>query len=73
MRHSATGTVLYAQEGRFRLLTAEGRGLLFILAHDSAVQSQDLPGFVNCQVRVSHSAAPGLRAQIAHDMQETAS
>ena len=72
MRQSATGTVLFAQEGRFRLLTADGRGMLFILAHDSSVQPQDLPGFVNRRVRVIHSPAPGLRAQIAHEMQESA-
>ena len=37
------GTILVVQEGRFRLLTDDGRGLVFLLASDAAPEPQDLP------------------------------
>ncbi|WP_439595333.1 hypothetical protein [Falsiroseomonas sp.] len=65
---SATGTMLIVQESRFRLLTDAGRGLLFILAHDAALEPQDLPAFTHRRLRVDYAEAPGLRAHIAQKL-----
>jgi len=43
-----TGTVLLAQESRFRLLTPGGRGETFLLAHDAPIEPQDLPPGAGC-------------------------
>jgi hypothetical protein len=66
-----SGTILIVQEGRFRLLTAAGRGMHFILAHDAGLEAQDLPAFAHRRVRVEYEAAPGLRAHVAHSLEAT--
>ena len=64
---SATGTVLVVQEGRFRLLTDDGRGMVFLLAHDAPIEPQDLPSLTHRRVRVDYDDSPNLVAGIARD------
>ncbi|MGG5886598.1 hypothetical protein ACLF3G_05610 [Falsiroseomonas sp. HC035] len=65
------GTICIVQESRFRLLTAVGRGLHFVLAHNANLEPQDLPALAHRQVRVDYEPAPGLRAHIAHVLEAT--
>ena len=66
---SATGTILLVQESRFRLLTEDGRGTLFLLAPDAPVEPQDLPPLTGRRVRVEYEESPRLvAAGIAHDL-----
>lgn len=65
---SATGTVLLVQEGRFRLLTEDGRGMMFLLAHDAPMEPQDLPSLTGRRVRVDYKDAPKLVAGVARDL-----
>ena len=65
---TATGTILLVQESRFRLLAEDGRGMSFLLAHDAALEPQDLPALAHRRVRVDYRRAPGLMAAIAHDL-----
>lgn len=62
-----TGRITLVQESRFQLLGEDGRATLFILAHDAAIEPQDLPALQHAQarVRVHGSPAPGLVAQVA--------
>lgn len=68
------GIVTVAQEGRFRLITSEGRSHMFLLGADCAVEAQDLPVLVRDQrrVRVSYNPADHLMAGIVHAMQALA-
>ena len=61
------GIVVVAQEGRFRLITDEGRAVLFVLAHDAALEPQDLADLQRAQarVRVRYARAPGLMGKVA--------
>jgi hypothetical protein len=68
---SIAGTILIVQESRFRLLTADGRGMHFLLAHNARLEPQDLPALAHRRVRVRYEPAPGLRAHIAHDLEAT--
>ncbi|MGK7867169.1 hypothetical protein [Falsiroseomonas sp. E2-1-a20] len=68
---SIAGTILVVQESRFRLLTAAGRGLHFLLAHNANLEPQDLPALAHRRVRVDYEPAPGLRAHIAHALEAT--
>lgn len=65
---SAEGTILAVQEGRFRLLTDDGRGLLFVLATDAPLEPQDLPSLTHRRVRVAYRESQRLIAGIAHDL-----
>lgn len=65
---SATGTVLLVQEGRFRLLTEDGRGMMFVLAYDAPMEPQDLPSLTGRRVRVDYKDAPKLIAGVARDL-----
>jgi hypothetical protein len=65
---SITGTILLAQESRFRLLTEDGRGETFLLAHDAPIEPQDLPPLVGRRARIRFSPAPQLMAGVAHDL-----
>ncbi len=66
MRHVA-GIVTVVQEGRFRLATDDGRSVLFTLAHDAAIEPQDLPDLLGRgRVHVACSAASGRNAMVAH-------
>ncbi len=64
----ATGRIVVVQENRFRLVTEAGRAHLFILAHDAAVEAQDLPPLQREQTRVTvdYSDSPDRIAFIAH-------
>ncbi|MCB4825015.1 hypothetical protein [Roseicella aerolata] len=66
---TATGTVLAVQESRFRLLTEDGRGLLFLLASDTPLEPQDLPALANRRVRVRYTQGEQMLAGIAQDIQ----
>lgn len=69
---SETGIVTVVQEGRFRLLTPDGRTRLFMLAPDAGVEAQDLPALERDQsaVRVDYEDADALLAAIAIRIQE---
>jgi hypothetical protein len=47
------------------LLTEDGRGLTFLLAHNAAIEPQDLPALTHQRVRVEYEDAPKLVAGIA--------
>lgn len=61
----AEGTILVVQESRFRLLTEDGRGLVFLLAHDAPLEPQDLPPLAHRRVRVDYEESSKLIAGIA--------
>lgn len=65
----ATGTILVVQETRFRLLAEDGRGMVFLLAHDAPLEPQDLPTLTHRRVRVSYEQSPTLIAGIARDLE----
>lgn len=64
----AVGTILVVQETRFRLLTDDGRGLVFLLAHDAPLEPQHLAGLVYRRVRVDYDDSPKLIAGIVRDL-----
>jgi hypothetical protein len=61
-RMAITGIVLLVQEGRLRLLDAEGRGRVFLLSPEAAIEPQDLARLPGRRVRLHHHAAPMLMA-----------
>lgn len=65
---TAEGILTLVQEGRFKLVTPEGRVLLFVLAHDAAIEAQDLPPLARAQtpVRVAYMRPDRLIAAVAH-------
>ena len=66
--HSVRGRVISVQEGRFRLVTDEGRVMPFVLSHKASAEPQDLPPLAATpvRVRVSYSDSPHLIADVAH-------
>jgi hypothetical protein len=64
----AVGTILVVQETRFRLLTDDGRGLVFLLAHDAPLEPHHLAGLIYRKVCVDYDASPKLIAGIARDL-----
>ncbi len=64
------GRISIVQEERFCLLSDDGRGLLFTLAHDADVGGPRLQRFraANTQVRVGYSGEPGLASAVAHSV-----
>jgi hypothetical protein len=66
--HSVRGFVGAVQEGRFRLVTDDGRVMPFVLSHKASAEPQDLPPLVAkaVRVRVSYSESPHLIADVAH-------
>lgn len=56
------------QETRFRLLTDDGRGLVFLLAHDAPLEPQHLPALTHRRVCVDYDDSPMLIAGIARDL-----
>lgn len=64
----AIGKVIVVQEGRFRLLSEDGRGLLFLLHHGAPIEAQDLPALKQRRVRVRYEDGKGLIAGIARDI-----
>lgn len=65
---SVTGTVLLVQESRIRVLTADGRGLVFLLAHDAPIEPQDLPPLTGQCVEVEYDESPQLVAGVMRDI-----
>ena len=64
---SASGTIVVAQEGRFKLACSDGRYKLFVLAHGAVQQPQDLTWLVDGdRVVVDYSELPGKIAALAH-------
>jgi hypothetical protein len=65
---SISGVITMVQEGRFRLLTDEGRVLPFMLSHKARVEPQDLPPLQEkgARVRIGYSDDPRLIASVAH-------
>lgn len=65
-----TGTVVVAQESRFRLVDESGRAHLFLLAHNAPLEPEDLIDLQSshARVRVRYSEAQDLVARIAHDL-----
>ena len=60
------GTIVVAQEGRFKLVRADGRYELFVLAHGAPQEPQDLASLVNSgPVVVEYSELPGRIAGLA--------
>ena len=66
--HSVRGTVISVQEGRFRLVTDNGRVMPFVLSHKAWAEPQDLPALAarTAQVQVSYSESLHLIAHVAH-------
>ena len=68
---SVEGVITVAQEGRFELVTDSGRVMHFVLAHDAALEPQDLPPLQRHQsrVRVDYTEPSRLIAHVAHRLQ----
>ena len=68
---SVEGVITLAQEGRFVLATDDGQVMHFVLAHDAAIEPQDLPPLQRDQrrVRVDYSEPSRLIAHLAHRLQ----
>jgi hypothetical protein len=66
---SVTGVITLVQETRFRLVTDQGQGKLFLLSHDAPLEPQDLPDLQRDETRVTvhFTDADDLIAGIAHD------
>ncbi len=54
---TADGIVTLVQEGRFKLVTEEGRVMHFMLTHDASIEPEDLPPLAQAQtpVRVAYT------------------
>ena len=67
-RSVATGHIMLVQEGRFRLWTDEGRGLLLTLAHNANAGIEDLLRFRRdgTRVEVHYTGTPNLAQATAH-------
>ena len=66
------GVITLVQEHRFRLVDDKGAHALFVLSHDAPLEWKDLEHLQirGLRVCVSHTAAPGKIAAIAHDVVE---
>lgn len=64
---SVMGRILVVQEMRFRLVSEDGRGYLFTLAHNANVDSGDLRRYQqsNLHVIVEYEGEPNLESGIA--------
>jgi len=65
MEH-VTGTLLLIQEGRFRLLQDDGRGMSLALCPSAPLEPQDLPPLLYRRVRISFRRQKGMIAGAAH-------
>ena len=65
---SARGIISAVQEGRFRLLTDDGRVLTLVLSHKADVEPQDLPQMAAAamRIRVRYAESRRLIAGVAH-------
>jgi hypothetical protein len=68
---TADGIITVVQEGRFKLVTDGGRVMHFVLAHDAAIEPEDLPPLARAQtsVRVAYTRPKHLIAAVAHSLQ----
>lgn len=68
--NAATGVVVVAQETRFRLVDDQGRAQMFVLAHDAAIEPEDLQDLQRSQARVTvrFTEPDDLIARIAHEL-----
>lgn len=64
------GRIIAIQEGRFRLLTRDGRGFLFTLSHKANIDTLTLGQWHerDHQVRVTYSGEPGLESGVARSV-----
>lgn len=58
--------MLLIQEGRFRLLRDDGRGLTLALSPSAKIEPQDLPPLLHRRVSVEWDPVPGLVAGKVH-------
>ena len=67
---TAVGVITLAQEGRFKLVTDAGRVMHFVLAHDAAIDPEDLPPLAQAQtrLRVAYTRPDHLIAAVAHGL-----
>jgi hypothetical protein len=65
---TATGRISVVQEGRFRLLTDGGQGLLLTLGHDASVDDAGLHDLHarDARVLVEYEGEPNLASGVAH-------
>lgn len=65
---TADGVITVVQEGRFKLVTDGGRVMHFVLAHDAAIEAQDLLPLAQAltRVRVAYTRPDHLIAALAH-------
>ncbi|WP_366552713.1 hypothetical protein [Aquibaculum sediminis] len=68
------GRITLVQEGRFRLVSAQGRVMLFLLSPQASLEPQDLVPLLqeDGPVTVHFHQRPGLIAGIAHDVAKVA-
>jgi hypothetical protein len=67
---SVEGVIILTQEGRFELVTDRGQVMQFVLAHNAAIEPQDLPPLQRNQrrVRVDYTEPSRLIAHVAHTL-----
>jgi hypothetical protein len=72
LRQVSRGHIVLVQEGRFRLVTDDGQGLLLTLAHNANVDAQDLHRFQRerTSLEVHFTGEPNLVSGVAHDIRE---
>jgi hypothetical protein len=68
-----SGYISAVQEGRFRLLTDDGRTFLLTLSHHAALDGQDLCGLQGShdRVTVEFEGPPNLASAVAYRIQRT--
>lgn len=68
MREMVQGQIIVVQEMRFRLMTDDGRGFLFTLAHGATVDTVELNRWQRGAntVCVAYCGKPGLDSCVAH-------
>jgi hypothetical protein len=68
------GRIIAIQEGRFRLLTVDGRGFLFTLAHNANIDTLTLLEWHERDrfVRVTYRGEPGLQSCVARAVRPVA-
>jgi hypothetical protein len=67
---SVEGVITLAQEGRFELVTETGRVLQFVLAHNAAIEPQDLPPLQRSQqaVEIEYTEPSRIIGCLAHTL-----
>jgi hypothetical protein len=72
--HTVTGYISVVQEQRFRLITHDGQGLLFTLAHNARPTGGELGHLQaeNVHVIVEYTGEPNLDAGVAYAVRPSA-